>query len=95
MAEVFATFEAARPRHEPYFYLSLFGTHPAQRGQGLGMGLLADNLARIDTAQMPAYLESSNEANERRYESVGFENVGDFVLPGGGPRVTTMWRPAQ
>ncbi len=59
------------------------------------MGLLADNLARIDTAQMPAYLESSNEANERRYESVGFENVGDFVLPGGGPRVTTMWRPAQ
>lgn len=95
VAEVFESFEAARPRHEPYFYLSLFGTDPAHRGQGIGMRLLAENLARIDTAQMPAYLESSNPANERRYESVGFENFGEFALPDNGPRVTTMWRPAQ
>ena len=95
VAEVFERFEAAHPRDEHHFYLSLFGTHPDHRGQGIGMALLRENLARIDTAQMPAYLESSNPANEGRYESVGFEKVGAFGLPGDGPTVTTMWRPAQ
>ena len=59
------------------------------------MGLLRENLARIDAAEMPAYIESSNPANERRYESVGFERYDEFALPGNGPTVTTMWRPPQ
>jgi GNAT superfamily N-acetyltransferase len=93
VAEVFDRFEAAHPRDELHFYLSLLGTHPDHRGHGIGMGLLRDNLARIDAAQMPAYLESSNPANDRRYESVGFERWGEFALPADGPTVTTMWRP--
>jgi hypothetical protein len=44
---------------------------------------------------MPAYLESSNPANNGRYASVGFEPHGEFSYPGGGPVVTTMWRPAR
>ena len=56
------------------------------------MGLLAANLARVDAAHMPAYLESTNPGNLRRYESVGFEVNGEFALPDGGPTVTTMWR---
>jgi GNAT superfamily N-acetyltransferase len=95
VTEVFERFEAAHPHDEDHFYLSLFGTHPDHRGRGIGMGLLAANLARIDDAGMPAYLESSNPANDRRSGSVGFERHGEFTLPDGGPTVTTMWRPAR
>lgn len=95
MAQVMATFDANHPHAEPHYYLSLLGTHPAHRGKGAGMSLLADNLARIDRAGMPAYLESSNPANNHRYARLGFEPVGQFQLPEDGPMVTTMWRAAR
>jgi predicted GNAT family acetyltransferase len=56
------------------------------------MALLAQSLARIDAEGAPAYLESTNPANERRYEAVGFERLGEFELGEGGPNVTQMWR---
>jgi GNAT superfamily N-acetyltransferase len=90
--EVFDRFEAAHPRDQDHFYLSLLGTHTDHRGSGIGMSLLADNLVRLDTLGMPAYLESTNPSNLRRYESVGFALCGTFDLPDDGPRVTTMWR---
>jgi GNAT superfamily N-acetyltransferase len=85
-------FEANHPRHTPHFYLSLLGTHPDHRGHGKGMALLAANLAQIDEQGSPAYLESSNRANDHRYERVGFVNVGEFAAPAGGPTVAGMWR---
>lgn len=90
--EVFQRFEAAHPQVEGHYYLSLLGTHPDHRGAGLGMGLLEENLARIDREGVPAYLESSNSANLERYEAVGFRRLGSFQLPDDGPVVTTMWR---
>jgi len=93
--ELLGRFEAAHPRAEPHYFLTLFGTHPDHRGQGTGMRLLAHDLELIDAEHMPAYLESSNPANNRRYASVGFEPHGEFSYPGGGPVVTTMWRPAR
>jgi hypothetical protein len=59
------------------------------------MGLLAENLSRIDEYGMPAYLESSNRANDHRYEQLGFVQVGEFALPGGKPTVACMWRDPQ
>jgi GNAT superfamily N-acetyltransferase len=88
-------FEEAHPHHEPHYYLSLLATHPDHRGKGLGMALLADNLARIDAEGMPAYLESTNPANDRRYRSVGFEPIGSFVTRYERAVVTTMWRTAR
>lgn len=93
--DLLARFDAAHPRTEPHYYLSLLGTHPAHRGRGIGMWLLAHDLELIDAEHLPAYLESSNPANDRRYVSVGFEAVGQFSYPGNGPVVTTMWRPAR
>jgi GNAT superfamily N-acetyltransferase len=87
-----AGFSAVHPEGPDHFYLSLFGTHPAARGQGLGMALLADNLARVDGEGAAAYLESTNPANLDRYRSVGFVDRASFTLPDGGPTVTTMWR---
>jgi GNAT superfamily N-acetyltransferase len=80
---------------EPHYYLSLLGTHPDHRGAGHGMRLLADNLERIETEGMPAYLESTNPANNPRYGRVGFEIVGSFEGYVAGSVITTMWRPAR
>jgi GNAT superfamily N-acetyltransferase len=77
---------------EPHYYLSLLGTHPDARGYGHGMALLAENLARIDEQRMPAYLESSNPANDERYKSLGFARVGEFSTPDDRHTVATMWR---
>jgi GNAT superfamily N-acetyltransferase len=93
--ELLARFDAAHPRGQPHYYLTLLGTHPDHRGKGIGMRLLAHDLDLIDTEHMPAYLESSNPANNHRYESVGFQAIGEFSFPGMGPIVTTMWRGAR
>lgn len=90
--ETFERFDAAHPREAPHYYLSLLATHPDHSGRGIGMGLLADNLARIDAEGAPAYLESSNPANDHRYERLGFVRCGEFELSEDGPSVTQMWR---
>ncbi|MDQ2942530.1 MAG: GNAT family N-acetyltransferase [Candidatus Dormibacteraeota bacterium] len=93
--ELLERFAASHPRGEPHYYLSLLGTHPDHRGRGIGMVLLAHDLDLIDAEHMPAYLESSNPANNHRYARAGFEPIGEFTYPGGGPVVTTMWRSAR
>jgi GNAT superfamily N-acetyltransferase len=88
------SFEQTHPPEPAHYYLDLLGTHPDRRGEGLGMALLADNLARIDAEGMPAYLESSNPENDARYERLGFRKVGEFSTPDGAHTVATMWREA-
>ena len=93
--ELLAQMEEVHPREVEHYYLSLLATHPDRRGQGIGMRLLAHDLAAIDAEHVPAYLESSNPANNVKYEMLGFEPVRAFAAPGQGPVVTTMWRPAR
>jgi GNAT superfamily N-acetyltransferase len=85
-------FEANHPHDPPHAYLSLLATYPSQRGRGVGMGLLAHNLALLDERAVPAYLESSNRANDHRYARLGFAEIGEFAAPGGQPTVGCMWR---
>ena len=89
---LFDRFEDAHPHDPPHYYLTLLGTRPERRGNGLGMRLLAANLELIDAEGAPAYLESSNSANEPRYESVGFARNGAFTTPDEAREVVTMWR---
>ena len=94
--ELVERFDATHPREPPHFYLALLGTHPDYRGRGLGMGLLAENLASLGDAQgVPSYLESTNPNNNSRYERLGFRRVGEFTTPDGKRTVTTMWRDAE
>jgi GNAT superfamily N-acetyltransferase len=90
--QVFESFESACPDGQDFYYLSLLGTHPDHRGRGLGMSLLAANLAQIDAEGKPAYLESSNPANNARYARLGFEPRSEFSTPDDRHIVTTMWR---
>ncbi|MBP1325681.1 GNAT superfamily N-acetyltransferase [Leucobacter exalbidus] len=86
-------FDAAHPT-APHYYLSLLATHPAHSGKGLGMGLLAANLAEFDKLGVPTYLESSNPANNARYQRLGYEPHGTIDLPS-GLTIMTMWREPQ
>jgi GNAT superfamily N-acetyltransferase len=88
-------FEANHRADVPHAYLSLLATHPDHRGRGLGMALLADDLRRLDDLHLPAWLESTNPVNDRRYQSVGFEPVGSFRTVDEQRVITTMWRPAR
>jgi ribosomal protein S18 acetylase RimI-like enzyme len=90
--ELLERFEASHPRDRPHYYLSLLGINPEHRGRGLGMGLLAENLASMDAGGVPTYLESSNPDNNGRYQRVGFRQVGEFTTPDGKRTVATMWR---
>lgn len=95
LLDLLERFEAAHPRGEPHYYLGMLATHPDFRGRGIGMRLLAHDLDLIDREHLPAYLESSNPVNDRRYASVGFEAVGQIVYPASGAVATTMWRAAR
>ena len=96
IVELLDRFDATHPDGPPHYYLSLLGVHPERRGQGLGMGLLAENLSSTDAKGAPAYLESSNSANDARYERLGFSRVGSFTTPDDAVTVATMWRdPAR
>jgi ribosomal protein S18 acetylase RimI-like enzyme len=92
--EAYARFESSHPHDHPHWYLSLLATHPDHRGRGLGVALVQDQLDEVDAAHLPAYLESTNDANLERYGRLGFERHGSFGLPD-GPTVTTMWRSAR
>jgi GNAT superfamily N-acetyltransferase len=92
--ELMERFESASPSDRDFYYLSWLGTHPDHRGHGIGMKLLAANLARIDAEGVPAYLESTNPANNARYERLGFKPYAEFSTPDGEHTVTTMWRQA-
>jgi GNAT superfamily N-acetyltransferase len=92
LAELFERFEANHPHDAPHAYLSLLATHPDHRGRGIGQTLLAENLAAWDAAGVPAYLESTNPANDHRYERAGFRRVGGFTAVRDSAPISTMWR---
>lgn len=83
--------EKVHPR-APHYYLAVLGTEPAMQGKGIGSALLSPVLDRCDDEGVPAYLESSKEANLAFYARHGFEESEPVALPGGGPRVWPMWR---
>jgi GNAT superfamily N-acetyltransferase len=95
MAELYERFELNHPIAPAHAYLSLLATHPDHRGRGLGQELLAANLRRWDALGVPAYLESTNPANDHRYARAGFVPHGGFRAVRDGAPITTMWRPAS
>ncbi|MCX8501094.1 MAG: GNAT family N-acetyltransferase [Alphaproteobacteria bacterium] len=85
-------FDDCHPRERPHYYLGLLAVKDGHRGKGIGIELLKENLARFDSLGVPAYLESSNKSNNRKYEALGFLPVVEFTTYSGGPAVTGMWR---
>ncbi|MFI5042231.1 MAG: GNAT family N-acetyltransferase [Acidimicrobiales bacterium] len=76
---------------DPHWYLGVLGTAPPHQGKGVGSALMAPVLERCDDDGIPAYLESSKEANIAFYRRHGFEVTGEIRVPG-GPVLWPMWR---
>jgi GNAT superfamily N-acetyltransferase len=81
--------------HVPHWYLATLGTDPSVQGQGVGSALLRPVLDHCDREGLPAYLESSKERNVPFYARHGFVVQKEVPLPGGGPKIWTMWREPQ
>lgn len=88
---LFEAFERQRPAQPPHYFLDTLGTHPDHAGRGLGMALVAANLAEIDATGMPAFVETGDPANVGRYERVGFRRERQVELVP-GIVATQMWR---
>jgi GNAT superfamily N-acetyltransferase len=83
--------EHAHPDAVPHWYLGILGTDPAAQGHGIGSAVMAPVLERCDREGVPAYLESSKDANIPFYRRHGFEVTETISMPG-GPDVWGMWR---
>ncbi|MEU5215275.1 GNAT family N-acetyltransferase [Streptomyces sp. NPDC020807] len=92
--EAVAASEAHTPK-EPHWFLAVIGADPAAQGQGHGAALLRSGLAQADAAGLPVYLESSKESNLPFYAHFGFAVREELRLPGGGPKLWSMWREAR
>ena len=76
---------------EPHWYLNILGTATEHQGKGIGSELIRPILEKCDEEGVPAYLESSKEANIAFYNRHGFEVTSEVQVKG-GPTLWPMWR---
>ena len=95
MSAMRSMMDAHHPKSPPHAYLWFLGVRPEAQGFGVGSRLLAHGLARVDAQGLPAYLESSNEANVPLYRRHGFEVVEVLKAKPDAPPMWAMWREAQ
>ncbi|MEM7358169.1 MAG: GNAT family N-acetyltransferase [Pseudomonadota bacterium] len=76
----------------PHFYLSAIGTLPECQGKGVGGDIIRAGLERVDSARMPAYLESSKEQNLPFYQRFGFQVSNVVQATPEAPGLWLMWR---
>lgn len=80
---------------DAHWYLMILGVDPPRQGQGIGSALMQPGLAKADAAHLPCYLETQKEINVPLYQRHGFEVVVETNLPGDGPHIWCMKRPAR
>ncbi|HVI98754.1 MAG TPA: GNAT family N-acetyltransferase [Sphingomonas sp.] len=83
--------------HQPegrYWYLHIAGCDPAHQGRGFGAAAVRAGLEQAHADDVPVYLETPLEKNIGFYRGLGFDLVGDWEVPNGGPRFWSMLRPA-
>ena len=80
---------------EPHYYLFAISVHPSLQGKGIGSKLMRHTLEAVDTAKMPAYLESSKRENVPFYRNHGFEVMNEIIPAKGCPPMWLMKRTAQ
>jgi GNAT superfamily N-acetyltransferase len=86
--------EVAHPV-EAHYYLSVLGTAPDRRREGLGSALIRPVLQRCDAERIPAYLETATEENVGFYARHGFGVLRRLDLPSGAPSLWLLWRDPQ
>lgn len=89
-----AAMESHHPVDPAHWYLSILGTDPAHQGHGVGSALIRAVTDRCDAEGLPAYLESSKEANVPFYARHGFQVTEELTIDD-GPTMWLMWRDPE
>ena len=92
MAAMRGAMDRHHPMDRPHAYLWLLGVRPEAQGLGIGSRLLAAGLAEVDAQRLPAFLETSTEANVALYRRHGFEVTEEYFVTPDSPPTWTMWR---
>ncbi len=87
-----ADMEKHPPRDRPHEYLNFLGVAPQAQGRGVGSSLLRAANARLDAADMPAYLETGTTRNVALYRRHGFEVISEHKARHDAPPMWSMWR---
>jgi len=78
----------------PHWFLHGVGVEPDRQRQGIGTALLRAGLERADRDRLPCYLETARESALPFYSRFGFRVAIPGRLPGDGPPVFSLLRPA-
>lgn len=62
---------------EPFWYLGVLATHPDRKGEKLARRVMVEGLRRARSTGLPAYLETTNEANVALYERSGWTQTAE------------------
>lgn len=75
-----------------HLYLAVVGTDPQMQRKGLAQQVLSPGLDFADEQGVPAFVETSSEANVALYSRLGFGVVDHRIIRDGGPDVWAMLR---
>ena len=92
LAALRETMDKHHPMDRPHAYLMFLGVARAAQGHGVGSRLLKVGTDRLDTAGLPAYLETQTERNIALYRRHGFEVTSENRPAPGAPPLWSMWR---
>lgn len=85
--------------HHPtgrHWHLLFLAVRPDHWGHGLGGTLMDATHARLDAANIPAYLEATGEQNRKLYRRYGYTDMRPPTITVADQTVLyRMWRPAQ
>jgi len=98
-ADRFLAFDHELDVHHPagvlHHHLAILAIRPARQGLGIGTAMLDAHHARLDLAQIPAYLEASGQDTRRIYLAHGYTDTGTPIQLPAGPVMHPMWRPPK
>ena len=93
LEDAYKVFEIMDKIHpvEPCWHLAFVAADPSCRGKGYGSALVDHVLLKCDADRTTAYLENTNPANTRFYQSRGFQIIGE-IQAGKAPPMQAMLR---
>ena len=84
--------DANHPHDRAHGYLQFIGVEPDRQHHGIGSALIRRRLAELDSVDMPAYLDSSNERSIGLYQRFGFRLIDSPIHLTNGAVMRPMWR---
>lgn len=77
---------------DKFLHLEMLVVEPKLQGMGFARNLLEPMFERLDSQNLPCYLETTSEKNVPFYQHLGFEVVDENTIPESSVRIWDMIR---